>query len=221
MKAMILAAGRGERMRPLTDSTPKPLLDIGGRPMIAWHLQALAKAGIVDIVINHAHLGHQIEQTLGDGVQFGVSIRYSREEEPLNTGGGIFKALPLIGDEPFLVLNGDVWTDYPFAQLPNRPAGLAHLVLVPNPEHNPKGDFALDVKSRVTNNTDMRSTFSGIGVYQPALFNGLQSDAFPLGPLLRTAAEQQQVTGELYSGEWHDVGTPERLASVRQHVKSR
>ncbi len=213
LKAMILAAGRGERMRPLTDHTPKPLLTVGGQRLIEYHLAALARAGVREVVINHAHLGEQIEATLGDGDCYGVSIRYSPEPAALETGGGIFRALPLLGEEPFLVVNGDVWCDYPFERLPVEPAGLAHLVLVDNPPHNPAGDFALE-EGLVRSDGPSRLTFSGIGIYRPELFAGCSAGAFPLAPLLRAAMEQGKVSGEHYRGRWVDVGTPQRLAEL-------
>lgn len=217
---MILAAGRGERMRPLTDHTPKPLLQAGGRRLIEYHLDALARVGFVDVVINHAHLGAQIEQALGDGSRYGVRIRYSPEgDQALETGGGIFRALPLLGDGPFLVVNGDVWTDYPFAQIPREPAGLAHLVLVDNPPQHPQGDFAL-MDSLVRNDGPERLTFSGIGVYRPELFADCAPGAFPLAPLLRRAAEAGLVGGEHYRGRWMDIGTPERLAQLDRMLRT-
>lgn len=216
---MIMAAGRGERMRPLTDHTPKPLLEAGGRRLIEYHLDALARAGFTDIVVNHAHLGIQIEQTLGDGSRYGVRIAYSPEgDKALETGGGIFRALPLLGDGPFLVVNGDVWTDYPFTQLAREPQGLAHLVLVDNPPHHPQGDFAL-IGSCVTGSGAARLTFSGIGVYRPELFAGCEPGVFPLAPLLRRAMEAGQVTGEHYRGRWLDVGTPQRLEELDRELR--
>ncbi len=218
---MILAAGRGERMRPLTDHTPKPLLKAGGRCLIEHHLTALARAGFTDIVVNHAHLGAQIEQTLGDGSGYGMRITYSPEgDKALETGGGIFRALPLLGDGPFIVVNGDVWTDYPFAQLPREPQGFAHLVLVDNPSHHPQGDFAL-VGSRVTSSGAARLTFSGIGVYRPELFADCEPGIFPLAPLLRRAMEAGQVTGEHYRGRWLDIGTPQRLEELDRELRGR
>lgn len=207
---MILAAGKGERMRPLTLHTPKPLLLAGGKPLIVHHIEKLAQAGFSQLVINHAWLGEQIEQKLGDGVQFGVQIQYSAEPEPLETGGGIFRALPLLGDEPFILVNGDVWTDYDFALLPRSLSGLAHLVLVDNPEHHPQGDFALQ-QNQVSLAEGQRLTFAGISVLSPQLFKDCQSGAFPLAPLLRQAMQAGAVSGEHYSGRWLDVGTPERL----------
>lgn len=211
MKAMILAAGRGERLRPLTDHTPKPLLPAGGRPLIEHLVVALAAAGFDDLIVNTAHLGQQLESHLGTGAAYGVRICYSPEGEALETGGGIFKALPLLGDEPFLVVNGDLATDYPFARLLHRPARLAHLVLIPNPPHHPGGDFALD-GDRVVDAPAGRHTFSGIGVYRPELFARCSAGRFPLAPLLRSAMAAGQVGGELYDGFWMDIGTAERLA---------
>lgn len=214
MKAMILAAGRGERMRPLTAATPKPLLRAGGKALIEYHLEALARAGMREVVVNVGHLGGQIEAALGDGGRYGVRIQYSREDAAiLDTGGGILNALPLLGDAPFLVVNGDVYADYPFEQLPAAPAGLAHLVLVPNPPQHPGGDFALR-DGRVIDEDESRLTFSGIGVYRPQLFADCQPGVFPLAPLLRRAMAAGQVSGERYDGRWWDVGTPARLAAL-------
>ncbi|MBK1716608.1 N-acetylmuramate alpha-1-phosphate uridylyltransferase MurU [Thiocystis violacea] len=213
MKAMILAAGRGERMRPLTDHNPKPLLQAGGKPLIQYHIERLAAAGIRDLVINHAHLGEQIEQALDDGARFGVRIRYSPEARALETGGGIFKALPLLGPEPFLVVNGDVWTDIDLGAPHLAEGDLAHLVLVDNPTHNPKGDFRL-TGTRVHPDGSPRLTFSGIGLYRPELFAGCEAGAFPLAPLLRTAMADGRVGGQHHRGRWLDIGTPERLAEL-------
>jgi MurNAc alpha-1-phosphate uridylyltransferase len=218
---MILAAGRGERMRPLTDATPKPLLVAGGKPLIAWHIEALVRAGMRDIVINHAHLGHMIEAALGDGTRFGARIRYSPEGEALETAGGIANALPLLGDAPFLVVNGDIFCDYDFATLPALAAGdLAHLVLVPSPPHHPHGDFALN-GNRVTASPPTPHspllTFSGIGLYLPSLFAGMApGERAKLAPLLRKAISAGQVSGELFAGRWTDVGTPGRLGELDQ-----
>jgi len=218
MKAMLLAAGRGERMRPLTDHTPKPLLRVGGRTLIEHHIEALARAGLRELVVNHAHLGALLVAALGDGSQYGVHIDYSPEPPgALETGGGIFRALPLLGAEPFAVINADIWTDFDFAALPRRPEGLAHLVLVDNPVHHPQGDFALQ-NGRVSSDGAPRFTFSGIGVYRPALFDGCVDGSFPLAPLLRRAMAAGQVRGELYAGSWFDIGTPERLAAVNRLV---
>lgn len=215
MKAMILAAGRGERMRPLTDHTPKPLLPVGGKPLIQYHVEALARAGVRDLVINHAHLGERIEATLGTGEAWGVRIRYSPEGQgqALETGGGIFKALPLMGEAPFLVVNGDIWSDLDFSCCRLASGDLAHLVLVDNPPHHPGGDFCLRA-GRVANAGESRLTFSGVGVYHPALFAGCQPGAFPLAPLLRRTCDQGRVSGEHFRGRWLDVGTPARLAEL-------
>jgi MurNAc alpha-1-phosphate uridylyltransferase len=214
LSVMILAAGRGERMRPLSDVTPKPLLTAGGKPLIVHLIEGVARAGHRHVVINHSHLGQQIENYLGDGRRYGVSIAYSHEPGGgLETGGGIFKALPLIDSDPFLVVNGDIWTDYPFDRLPRTLAGLAHLVLVGNPEHHPGGDFAL-ADGIVHAKGVRRLTFSGIGVYARALFAGCRSDKFPLAPLLRVAMGRGLVSGEHYTGRWFDIGTPTRLAEI-------
>ncbi len=211
MKAMILAAGRGERMRPLTDTTPKPLLEVGGIPLIVWHIERLAHEGFKEIIINIAHLGYKIPEALGDGSEWGVKLIYSDEQEEgaLESAGGIIKALPLLGDEPFLVVNGDIWCDYDFEHVKALPQNiLAHLILVPNPEHNTKGDFALN-ESKVVDNKQY--TFSGIGYYSPKLFEGIAYGKTPLAPLLREAMRAGKVSGELYEGEWYDIGTPQRL----------
>jgi MurNAc alpha-1-phosphate uridylyltransferase len=216
MKAMILAAGKGERLRPLTLHTPKPLVHAGGVPLIEYHLCALKAAGFTDVVINHAWLGQQIEDYLGDGQRLGLNIAYSPEGEPLETGGGIFRALPLLGDEPFLVVNGDIWTDCDFAPLKAPIKGLAHLVLVDNPLHHPTGDFAL-VGGEVRDDASLpRLTYSGIAVLHPQLFAGCSAGAFKLAPLLRDAMGKGQVTGEHFTGRWVDVGTHERLAEVER-----
>lgn len=224
MKAMILAAGRGERMRPLTDTTPKPLLDVAGTPLIGWHLRHLAAAGFRDIVINHAWLGEQIEARLGTGADYGVNIRYSAEGTALETAGGIATALPLLGTDPFVVINGDVFTTYPLAQLRVAASQLsaqrpAHLVLVSNPDHHPDGDFALQADGQVQGQGAHQYTFSGIGAYHPALFAGCPAGhPAKLGPLLRNVMEKGGVTGEYYDGLWIDVGTVERLDTARQHA---
>lgn len=220
MKAMILAAGRGERLRPLTDRTPKPLLHAGGRPLIEHTLLALIAGGFQDIVINTAHLGGQIEQALGSGGRYGIRIAYSPEPEALETGGGIHRALPLLGDEPFAVVNGDIATDFPYARLQTHPRGMAHLVLVPNPPHHPHGDFALVDGLAKDEDTDGRHTFSGIGVYRPELFAGCEAGKFPLAPLLRRAMAEDAVSGELYRGFWMDIGTVERLHAYDRWLKA-
>jgi len=228
---MILAAGRGERMRPLTDHTPKPLLQAGGKPLIVWHIERLRAAGFSHVVINHAHLGQQIEDALGNGAGFGVSIQYSREVRALETAGGIATALPLIDAEVFTVVNGDIYCEYDFSRLAEPLARLAagndqaHLVLVDNPPHHPQGDFVLD-GGRVTN-ADIpltphpaRFTFSGIGVYHRSLFaHTLAGEKAPLAPLLRLAIEAGRVSGEHYAGRWEDVGTPARLAALDEELR--
>lgn len=220
LTAMILAAGRGERMRPLTDCTPKPLLEVAGKPLIQYHIEALREAGFASIVINHAHLGQQIVDYFGDGSDFGVHIRYSPEPPgALETGGGIRRALPLLGEGAFLVVNGDVWCDYPLQRLNREPECLAHLVLVDNPEHHPRGDFTLQ-RDRVMDDGEQRLTFSGIGLYRVDLFRELPAVAFPLAPVLRKAMAARQVSGEYYAGEWLDIGTPQRLAEVDQRVRT-
>lgn len=227
MKALIFAAGLGERMRPLTDATPKPLLAVGGKPLIAWHLEKLAAAGVHDVVVNTSWLAPQFPETLGNGARWGLRIAYSHEgETPLETGGGMLHALPLLGDAPFLAINGDIWTDLDFARLPDAPHGDAHLVMVDNPEHNPKGDFALDADGRLASRGDRCLTFAGIGVYRPRLFERWREvigDAagaaetpprFGLTPLLRDAMARGRVSGERHAGQWTDVGTPTRLADL-------
>lgn len=226
MKAMILAAGRGERMRPLTDHCPKPLLEVGGKPLIVWHIERLRHAGITQLVINHAHLGHRLEAALGDGGALGVRIMWSPEAEALETAGGIRKALPLLGEDPFLVINGDVFCDVDFVQLASRAGtlrtsgSLAYLLLVDNPEHHPEGDFVLD-GTRVTTAGAQRLTFSGIGAYHPALFSSL-ADGKPhkLAPLLREAMQADKVEGIRHDGIWVDVGTPERLTALDTRLRA-
>ncbi len=231
MKAMILAAGRGERMRPLTDRTPKPLLPVAGKPLIVWHLERLARAGYAEIIINHAHLGDQIENLLGDGTAWGLSIRYSAEPAgALETAGGIANALPMLTDEPdaapFLVVNGDIYCDCDFASLPGRAdnalaaADLAHLVLVDNPPQHPEGDFTL-ADGRVGAGGTDRLTFSGIGIYRPQLFAGIaRGQTARLAPLLHTAIAAGRVSGAHYRGRWVDVGTPERLAALDAELRA-
>jgi len=224
MKAMILAAGLGKRMRPLTLTTPKPLLPVAGKRLIEYHIERLAQAGFCEIVINHAWLGEQIEQALGCGQHYGVKLRYSTEGEPLETAGGIRKALPLLvdqRDECFVVVNGDVFTNYDFDNLPRQINTLAHLVLVNNPEHNPAGDFALDGDGIVRNTGDDCLTFSGISVLKAELFSELPAGPAALAPLLRQAIADQQVSGESFNGFWSDIGTPERLAQVDQAVQEK
>ncbi len=213
MNAMILSAGRGERMRPLTDRVPKPLLTVNGKPLIAHLIEALVRGGILDIVINIAYLGNLIRTQLGDGTSFGAQLRYSDEGVAgLETGGGILRALPLLDSDPFLVVNGDIFTDYAFAALPETIPGLAHIVLADNPAHHPEGDFGLN--GNIVTNAGRRLTFAGIGLYRKALFADPPGERFPLAPLLRKAADAGLVTGEYTRGAWTDVGTPERLASL-------
>ncbi|TLY75088.1 MAG: nucleotidyltransferase family protein [Gammaproteobacteria bacterium] len=218
MKAMLLAAGRGERMRPLTDAVPKPLVRVGGRPLIAWHLAALARAGIREVVINLSWLGAQVRATLGDGHDYGVLITYSDEGPvPLETGGGIFSAVPLLGPGPFLVVNADIWTDIDFAALALEENAHARLLLIPNPPHHPRGDFGLEGDLVVSRETD-RYTYSGVGVYRPEFFGGCTAGRFPLLPLLDRAIAAGLVRGQVHRGEWCDVGTLERLAKLTARV---
>ncbi len=214
---MILAAGRGQRLAPLTDTLPKPLVKVGDNTLIERHLAALAMAGICDVVINVSHLGHLIEAHLGDGRAYGVNIAYSREPDgPLETGGGIARALSLLGDAPFLVVNADVWTDFAF-DLEPIPADPAHLVLIGNPAHHPDGDFNLN-GDRVTRGAPHRYTYAGIGVFAPTLFRGCAEPRFALGPLLFELAESGRLSGEIHHGRWFDIGTAERLQAARKAV---
>ena len=232
MKALILAAGLGERMRPLTDTTPKPLLPAGGKPLIAWHLEKLAALGVRDVVINTSWLASQFPATLGDGAHWGLRLHYAYEgATPLETGGGMWNAFPLLGDASFIAVNGDIWTDYDFARLPRTIDGDAHLVLVDNPPQHPRGDFALD-GDRVASDGPTRLTFAGIGVYRRGLFDDWRTiigDApgaeatpprFKLAPLLRAAMAQGRISGEHHRGAWTDVGTPARLARLNSGLES-
>ncbi|MDA8382870.1 MAG: nucleotidyltransferase family protein [Betaproteobacteria bacterium] len=226
MKAMILAAGRGERMRPLTDRVPKPLLRVGGKSLIEWNIERLRAAGFTDIVINHAHLGAAIEAALGNGSRLGVRLAYSAEGHALETAGGIAKALPLLGSGPFAVVNGDVFCDFDFARLLPRLEAMAHsplaahLVLVDNPPHHPQGDFALSGPRVMLGGAPML-TFSGIGAYRPELFAGVTpGQKAQLAPLLREAIGRGAVTGEHWGGQWVDVGTPERLAALDRLLRA-
>lgn len=228
MKALIFAAGLGERMRPLTDTTPKPLLAVGGKPLIVWHLEKLAALGIEDVVINTSWLAEQFPATLGDGSTFGLLLHYSFEgPTPLETGGGMLNALPLLGDAPFLAVNGDIWTDFDFTTLPREPEGDAHLVLVDNPGHHPRGDFILGNDGSIRDEGDAtRLTFAGIGIYRRALLQGWREiigptpaaaetpPRFALAPLLRAAMKRGAITGQHHRGAWTDVGTPQRLAEL-------
>lgn len=227
MKAMILAAGRGERMRPATDRVPKPLLPVAGKPLIGWLLERLVQNGFTEIVVNVSHLGAMIENTLGNGEEFGAHIAYSREAQALETAGGIAAALPLLGETPFLVVNGDLYTDFRFALLRERAGALsattlvAHLVLVPNPSHHPHGDFSLD-GGFISLRSATRLTFSGIGIYHPQLFGGIARGArHQLASLLREPMGARKVSGERYDGLWLDVGTPERLAELERRLTVR
>lgn len=228
MRALILAAGRGERMRPLTDTMPKPMLPVGGKPLIIWHIENLRAAGVHEIVINHAHLGSVIEEALGDGAAFDVKILYSREGEAFETAGGIAFALPLLKDEIFAVINGDVYTDYPMDKLAAAADSLrrnsqllAHLVLVANPPQHPKGDFAL-ADGKIFRDGQAMLTYSGIGVYRRRMFDAIERGAkAKLAPLLYDAIDRGQLSGEYYEGIWNDVGTPERLANVDRSIYER
>ena len=233
MKALIFAAGKGERMRPLTEHTPKPLLDVGGERLIERHLRALARIGVDEVVINTSWLAEQFPATLGDGSRYGLKIRYSHEgAEPLETGGGMLHALPLLGDAPFVAVNGDISCDLDFATLPQEPRGLAHLVLVDNPEHHPNGDFALAADGRVDADAQPTLTFAGIGVYRPALLARWFDDVhdaegahlapprFKLAPVLKAAMRRRLIDGIHHRGAWTDVGTPERLAALRQRSRT-
>lgn len=214
MKVMLLAAGRGERMRPLTDQCPKPLLAVAGKPLIIWHIERLAAAGFTGIVINLSWLGEQIAAALGDGSRYGVAIHYSREPSPaLETGGGIFHALPLLGPAPFLLVNGDVFSDVDFGALQLAPQDLGQLVLVPNPQHNPQGDFCLEA-GRIAPQGGERLTYAGIAVLRPELFSGASADRFPLLPWLNRARDAGRLGGQRHTGRWLDIGTPERLAQL-------
>ena len=220
MKAFILAAGRGERMRPLTDHTPKPLLPAGGKPLIVWHLERLAAAGFKEIVVNHAHLGSQIEAALGDGAQWGLHIQYSPEPPgALETAGGIAAALPLLGNEPFLVVNGDVYCDIDFGRFLKSTAD-AHLVMVPNPAHHNSGDFSLDGARVITADGEQTFTYSGVAVFAPAFFAEVKpGSVMKLRPLLDAAIAAGTLTGERHTGRWVDVGTPQRLAELDQELR--
>ncbi len=222
---MILAAGRGERMRPLTDNTPKPLLLAAGKSLIERTIEQLVAAKFTKLVINHAYLGQQIEAVLGDGSRFGATICYSPEgENGLETAGGIINALPLLGDKPFLVVNGDIATNFPYAELKNTTFDLAHLILVPNPEHHQAGDFQICAKGKLKAHSPSHPniknfhTFSGIGIYSPEFFTTAPKNSTKLAPLLRTAMLQQRVTGQFFDGFWMDIGTPERLHAFENHL---
>ncbi|ADV26933.1 Nucleotidyl transferase [Pseudoxanthomonas suwonensis 11-1] len=224
MKALVFAAGLGERMRPLTLHTPKPLLVAGGKPLLAWHLEKLATLGVREVVVNTSWLANRFPEVLGDGSRWGLRLHYSYEgAEPLETGGGMLHALPLLGDGPFIAVNGDIWADYDFARLPSEPRGDAHLVLVDNPAHNPGGDFMLADDGSVHGEGPAKLTFSGLGVYRPTLLEDWRATVdgdpgtparFRLAPLLRRAMAAGRITGEHHRGRWTDVGTPQRLAEL-------
>jgi MurNAc alpha-1-phosphate uridylyltransferase len=216
---MILAAGRGERMRPLTDEKPKPLLEVGGKPLVQYHIENLAAAGVREIVINLAWQGAKLRSAIGDGARFGVHIEYSDEDDfALETGGGICKALPLLGDAPFIVVSGDVWTDFPFATLSLRASDVAHFVVVPNPDFHAKGDFGLD-HGRMTD-TGSKYTYANIGMFAPRFFAGCKVERFALAPLMFEWIRRGSVSGELYEGAWHNIGTPAQLAALDRALRS-
>jgi MurNAc alpha-1-phosphate uridylyltransferase len=228
--ALIFAAGLGERMRPLTDHTPKPLLLAGGKPLIAWHLEKLAAIGVNYVVINTSHLAEQFPEVLGDGSRWGLRIRYAYEgPTPLETGGGMLNALPLLGPEPFLAINGDIWTDLDFATLPAEPRGAAHLVMVDNPAHHSQGDFTLDEAGLLHEAGEPKLTFAGVGVYRASVLDGWQALAppnepgrpprFGLAPLLRAAMQRGEIDGTHHRSTWTDVGTPERLAALDAQLR--
>lgn len=220
MRAMILAAGLGTRLRPLTLHTPKPLLEVDGKPLIVWHIEALARANVKYIVINTAWLGDKLVEALGDGSQFGVDIIWSHEDEPLETAGGIQKALPLLGSEPFILVNGDVWTRLDFTNLVNKSldSDLGHLVLVKNPSQHPKGDFAL-TNGRIAQDGAEKLTFAGISLLSPKLFASLPAGKAPLAPILRQAMDAGHISGECLQTHWVDVGTIERLQELDQQIR--
>ena len=220
---MILAAGRGERMRPLTDNTPKPLLTVGGKSLIVWHLERLASAGFTEVIINHAHLGSQIESALGNGSQWGLSVQYSPEPTALETAGGIAQALPLLGYSPFVVVNGDTYTEFDFSTIRHAlvAPSLAHLIMADNPVQHTEGDFAYQNGQLLVTGAP-KLTFSGVGVYQPSLFANIErGQPAKLAPILRVAIEQHLVSATHYQGVWHDIGTPERLADLDQQLTAR
>jgi N-acetyl-alpha-D-muramate 1-phosphate uridylyltransferase len=219
MKAMILAAGRGERMRPLTDKTPKPLLPVAGKPLIEYHIENLAAIGVRDIVINHAWLGAQIPAALGDGSRFGGRLGYSDEgDSALETGGGICNALPLLGDEPFIVVSGDVWTEFPFDSLSLAKADVAHFVVVPNPDFHTRGDFGLENGRMIDGGT--RYTYANIGVFTRDFFAGRKPEKFALAPLMFDWIRKGRVSGELFEGAWHNIGTPAQLAALNEQLRA-
>ena len=229
MRALVFAAGLGERMRPLTDHTPKPLLETGGKPLIVWHLEKLAAIGVGDVVVNTSWLAPRFPELLGDGARWGLRLHYSCEgATPLETGGGMLQALPLLGDAPFIAVNGDIWTDFDFARLPREPRGDAHLVLVDNPDQHPLGDFAFGAGDALAADGPARFTFSGVGVYRGGILDGWRDTVagdpgtpprFKLAPLLRAAMARSAVSGEHHAGLWTDVGTPQRLAALDRQLR--
>ncbi len=227
MKAMILAAGLGQRMRPLTDTIPKPLIPAGGKPLLQYHLEALAKAGVTDVIINLAYLGEKIRAFAGTGEQVGLNIRYAQEPEPLETAGALLNAIDLLGEQPFMLINGDVWTDYPLQQLVQRSVKEdedAHLILVPNPDFHPTGDFSPNTAGKLENNPSLEKfTFAGISLIHPRLIIRYPNKRlkFPLGEVLRYGIEQGRISAEIYRGNWSDVGTPERLELLDAQLNSR
>ncbi len=232
MKALIFAAGLGERMRPLTDHTPKPLIEAGGKPLIVWHLEKLAALGVREVIINTSWLAEQFPRTLGDGDRWGLRLHYLYEgDTPLETGGGMLNAAPVLGDAPFLLVNGDIWTDYDFARLPHEPAGLAHLVMIDPPGYATQGDFTLDATGHVRREGAHRLTYAGIGIYRPALLDAWSQHAdeqagltangkprFRLAPILRAHMDAGLITGEHHQGRWTDVGTPQRLTDLNREL---
>ncbi len=216
---MILAAGHGKRMRPLTNNLPKPLLEVAGKPLIVWHIENLIRAGIKDVTINMGWKGWKLPEILGDGSKWNINLHYSDEQEtgPLETAGGIHHALPLLGKDPFIVVNGDIWCDFNYSNLNVQDNDLAHLVLIDNPDHNPDGDFRLH-QNRIFDTGGPRFTFSGIGCYRPELFSSLTAGKAALAPLLRSAMQNSKVSGESFSGDWRDIGTPERLQDLNEVV---
>lgn len=219
MKAMLLAAGRGNRLKPWTDKIPKPLLRVAGKPLIVHHIEKLAAAGFKEIIINLSYLGEQIEQLLNDGKQFGITIQYTKENPALETGGGVYNALTLLGPEPFLVVNADIYTDFPFANIPRYISTLGHIILVDNPAHNLKGDYHLTTENKITDEPFNKFTFSGIGIYTQALFNHCSPGIFRLPAVFESAIKTQQLSGEIYHGLWCDVGTVERWTALENLIQ--
>jgi MurNAc alpha-1-phosphate uridylyltransferase len=220
MKAMILAAGRGARMGALSERTPKPLLPVAGKPLIAHHLTTLAQANIHEVVINVSHLGHLIQETLGDGGNYGVHIHYSVEPQALETGGGIYQALPLLGNDPFIIISGDIWTDYPWQTLPEKLTGLAHLIMVTNPDFHPRGDFFLDKDGKLHTNGSPTLTYASMGIFHPDLFKHCRPGIFRLIDVLLPAIARGEITGEQYTGDWVNVGTEQQWRDLAGRLKN-